>query len=216
VENKKPVIFLARPSMGYIHEVLFIHLMQWITSGKYKWQVAPALRVSPHHRARNFLHREFMRQDESMHFDYVLWCDSDTIPPEDALEKFIVHNKDVVCGAVHTWRSFGPFFVAWNRVDEGFKVVDPKNWHGLQKVDIGTLSFCLMKADVLRAMPPGCFFWQETDEWHTEGHSEDTVFFSQLAEHGFEVYVDFETPCDHLKEVGLLQVAELLGRKVEK
>ena len=212
----KPKIFLALPTLGYTHTVLWITLMQWIVSGKYTWQVAPKLHYTPHHRARNALHKEFMHQDQNLHFDYVLWCDADTIPPEDALEKFISYDKDIVCGAVHTFRPFGPFFVAWNRVDKGFRVVDPKDWHGLQPVDVGTLSFCLMKADVLRKMPPGCFFWQETDEWGTEGHSEDTVFFTQAKELGFEVYVDFDTPCDHMKEVGMLHVAELLGKAAQK
>lgn len=40
-------------------------------------------------------------------FDYVFFLDQDTIPPEDAIERFLNHNKKVLCGICFS-RKAGP------------------------------------------------------------------------------------------------------------
>lgn len=209
--EKQPRIYLALPNMGWVHTALWSRVLQWASSGRYLWQINPKMYVKPHHRARNMLHKEFAEYDQGQPCDYVLWLDNDTIPPPNALEKMIEDDVDVVSGTVMQWKMRGPRVVAWDRVDSGYMGLPPDRTKGLQRVDVGTLACCLMKADVLRAMPPGAFFWSEIDEWHTNGPSEDTNFFGLVKDAGFEAYVDFDVPCEHVKEIGLLHVAQLIG-----
>jgi hypothetical protein len=211
---EKARIFLAIPHMQWVHVALFNRIIQWTTAGKHVWQV-DSRSATPHHRARNTLHKDFAMADRENPFTHVMWVDTDVVPPHFALDRFLEHDKDIVCGAVHQWKRWGPQYVAWNRVDKGYLVLPPNEWHGLKKVDIGTLAFCLMKADVLRQMPPGCFSWREIDAWKTDGPSEDTVFFEQVQDAGFETWVDFDATCSHVKEIDIASVHHMLGTAKE-
>jgi hypothetical protein len=184
--------------------------MQWLVTGKASWRLNFKM-ATPHHRVRNALHKDFVKFDKEFHFTHVLWVDSDTIPPLNGLDKLLEDDKDIVSGAVTNWKRWGPQPVAWSRSEGGYLVLPPPQWNGLQKVDIGTLAFCLMKADVLRQMPPGCFYWLETDEWKTDGKSEDTVFFEHAQDAGFEAYVDFDVWCSHVKELDMMDVMKLMS-----
>lgn len=208
--SERPNIYLAAPNQNWIHAALVSRLMQWMVSGKYSWRLNFKY-ATPHHRVRNALHKDFMRFDADYHFTHALWVDSDTIPPPDALDKLMAADKDIICGAVPQWKRWGPQPVAWVKRDGGYLVLPPPEWEGVKKVDVGTLAFCLMKADVLRSMPPGVFYWLENDNWKTDGRSEDTVFFEHAQDAGFETYVDFDVWCSHVKEVDLVDIAKLMS-----
>ncbi len=221
----KPRIFIAMPNKVDIAWPTAKRLFEWGESGKYVLHVYGPMNVVPHHRARNVCHREFVQTQERLRgkgirpFTHMLWVDSDTEPPEDAIDVLLRHDKDICGFLVQAWKDHGPMHIAlnWNEKANGYSPhYREPNSPGVQRVDIASLACCLVKAEVMEAMPHGVFAWEETDEWGTKGWGEDFVFFRKAKDLGFETYVDYTALCRHYVRIDIADANKLLadvGRK---
>ena len=201
----KPSVFIAAPNLGMIHPQIALLWVQWAISGKYRWKIYPVEGVIPLDRARNLCHKEFLASG----MDYLFFMDDDTVPPVDVLDRLIAHDVDIVSTVIQAWQQGGPTPVAyrWSKEKGGYL---PHYGRGLEQVDVATLGCTLIKRKVMKVLPPGVFAFEESDEWQTEGYSEDFVFCRKAKKAGFGVYTDYNILCDRRKKVNFAEINNLL------
>lgn len=137
--------------------------------------------------ARRKLCKYFLDSDAT----HMLFVDDDVIVPSNIIDLLMLHDKDIVSASYNIQKdgdiedSSGEFGV------------------GLTAVERCGLGACLIKRSVISScINLDCFAMKfDTDGDCVEG--EDTKF-CEIAKHaGFEVYVDFDVVCDHMKVIPL-------------
>ncbi|HET6447102.1 MAG TPA: hypothetical protein VFI27_21275 [candidate division Zixibacteria bacterium] len=125
--NNQPInLLIAIPTMGSIHSLLVSRLLQWTKQfDNSNINFYFTFRMTPHDRARNELVRFFLSQEQLTHIFFV---DSDTIPPEDAIQKLLAHDLPFVTGLTPIlkmngdtgkYEQFDNCFLEPTRDDEG-------------------------------------------------------------------------------------------------
>lgn len=93
---RKPKVLIGLPTMGSVHVMLMVLINSWVAEaameGVYDLSVYPTMGVSPVDNARNHIVEEFLKTDCT----HLLFIDSDTIPPKNALKKLLAAKKDIV------------------------------------------------------------------------------------------------------------------------
>ncbi len=93
----KPKILIGLPTMGSLHILLTTTILAWMaeaySSGDYSLQVYPTMNVQPVDNARNEIVRVFLEETDCTH---LLFVDSDTIPPRNAIKKLLAADKDII------------------------------------------------------------------------------------------------------------------------
>lgn len=207
--TKKASVFIAIPTLGDIHTKLALLMLKWqALLGRRLCFFFPE-NVSPHHRARNVCHRAFLESG----YDYMLFIDSDTVPPDGTLETLLSANVPVVGTVVLTWKQGGPIPVAF-RWDEKKRMYTPHYGKGVEKVDVTTMACTLIRRDVLEAVPHGVFKFGDDGDWDVDGYGEEFLFCRAVKEAGYEIYVDYDILCGHTKNIDLSEVNELLVENV--
>jgi len=104
--EKKINVLVGVPTMGDVCAPLSTVLIKWakkFTGGHLGFYLT--FKVAPVDRARNEIVK-FMMQDRTdkktgqplLPFTHLFFIDSDTIPPHDALEQLLKHDKDITSG----------------------------------------------------------------------------------------------------------------------
>lgn len=127
-------------------------------------------------------------------FDYVLFIDSDMLPPEDVFNRMIAHDKDIVSGLY--FKRCDPYLpVVYKTLKVNGNTVDyevMQEWEdGLVKVDGVGMGCCLIKTDVFKAI--GHSFFTPTLIL-----SEDLAFCLRAREKGFDIYLDTTMIVPHI------------------
>lgn len=136
--------------------------------------------------------------------DYLGFLDSDVIPPRDAFPRLLAHRKPIV-SAVYSRRS-PPHGIPVAQKPVGQWVTSlPRS--GLVEVDVVGCGCCVIRRDVLKALPPSrpgrhWFDWR-VDMKGTEGEqlplSEDFTFFYRCKQLlGIPVLLDTSIRCRHV------------------
>jgi hypothetical protein len=145
-----------------------------------------------------------MAYDSLGDFTHLLWLDADVIPPLDAMERLLAHDKDIVGGLYH---KKGPPFepVAYDfDTDEGGK--SHATYERTAKLDLESgdlfevgglgLGLTLVKREVVEAiatkMVPG--IWFQT----TLSYGEDVWFCHWAKQLGFSAWLDSSLRCAHV------------------
>jgi hypothetical protein len=134
---------------------------------------------------------------------HLLWIDSDTAFPKDALNRLLARNKDYV-GIVQCGRRppSGTTSFIWETPEKPTIVYTYPESTGLQKVDAMGFGFTLCRTEIFRKVPEPWFPMQwghlTTGEWSFNG--EDTGFQEWARAAGYELYVDHDLSkeCGHI------------------
>jgi len=138
--------------------------------------------------------------DWAQHYDYLLAVDSDIVLPQNALEKMIAADKDIVSGiyiqripGTHTIEIFeatpngGCDHISWEKL----------TGKGLTEVAGCGMGACLIKGEVFRKLDYPYFFYKSSIDF-SETVSEDVFFCQKARENGFRIWADPSIICDHI------------------
>lgn len=127
--------------------------------------------------------------------DYILFLDDDVLVPFDGFFRLASHNKDVIAGVTHVrGYPFPPMIFDFKQ--PGYYVLDYKQRagdDGLLKCDAVGFSFCLIRTNILKDIPPPYFVT-------SLNQTEDIFFCIRAKEHikGLEIWVDTTVETGHL------------------
>ena len=153
--------------------------------------------------------------------DWLFLINDDNLWPVDVIKRFLSYNVDVV-GGFYLTRTLPCKPVAFDRLLKPHELPDgvPKTaryYHrfypqpgqkGLQKI-IATGDGCLLiRRHVLEAIP---YPWWSYGETYVDRCDHDMVFSRKVVEAGFNLYLDLDTPIDHLAIAGIRPFQEADG-----
>ena len=229
IHEGKPKVFIAMPNQGSICPKNVMSLMGWFMAEEYTLQVFAPDDMRPHDRARNLCCKAFMETD----FEYLLFLDEQTAPEPSYLDKLLKADKPVVSGVVQTIQAgknklpyVGPqVSMAPALVSISLREVEGKYrcyyGKGLEKVDVATCAFMLIKREVIEKVhekfgPP--FSWGRLvdEKWGIEGYSEDFDFCMKVKEAGFPIYAHYDCLCMHQQRADMRTFNQILLRVTEK
>lgn len=142
-------------------------------------------------KSRNAIRTYFLSKD----FDYLFFVDSDTFVPEDALQKLVKQDKDIISGVVFTiWTFEGQAKIRpslFEYVDEGkMKVMTTKSkTPGIYELAACGAACILIKRAVIVKLS----FTMPNDRQT----SEDYFFCHRAKKEGFKIYADTSVQCKH-------------------
>ena len=206
---KKPKILIGLPTMSSIHIMLAVQIMAWIAEAyrgsDFELMVYPTVAVQPVDNARNEIVREFLKTDCT----HLLFIDSDTLPPRDAIKKLLDINQPIVSAITpiveidektkEPWRK-------WNCVGMDDNHVQPNT--GVVPIKGAGSSCILIKREVFNKIPePWYRFRYEDDNGKKQfmGQpliiSEDIHFIMQAVSRGIPAFCDTSIICGHNKSI---------------
>lgn len=196
----KPNILIGLPTMSQVNTALMIVILKWVANAgnKYDLNIYPTFSVQPVDNARNQIVDEFLKSDCT----HLFFIDSDTIPPDDAIEKLMSHNRDIISGLtpiVYHNEKDG-FHTGMNCTDMEENRLIPNI--GLKKIKGAGASCLLIKKSVFETMKPPYFrFLYADDNGKATMVSEDIYFMAMAIGNGIEAYCDTSVVCKHYKPI---------------
>ena len=191
---------------GNIYFELALRLVQWTNQRDIPVELIFQPFSAPVDHARNDIVRRFM----ATKCTHLLMIDDDIVPPFEALERLVKHNKDIVaaiCPLIGPNKK-GEMITTWNAFYKTKNGYAPwGSCPGLQKVAAVGTGCIMIKRGVFDYC---CRFTTEYDKntgIKTKG--EDISFCDQVAEHGFKIFADFKLECKHIKACNLLELQPL-------
>jgi len=208
----KKRIMICIPNCGHIVPELATLLINWSHDPRWMLKIYMPKGLFPLDNARNHCVTKFLQSD----CDLLLWIDDDIIPPPNTLERFLVADKDII-GAVAFAMKYEnnqafPYPVTL-RYNEDKKYVAYYG-KGLERVDATGGACLLYKRKVYEAIERPYEF-----QYYRNGTLSLTCDFSifQKAEKlGFELWIDFDLICDHVKEISIKSIQNTLLQEQNK
>lgn len=164
------------------------HVLDWVDRQTYKdvevlmrWHLGPFGEKDAVKKQREWL-RVIA---ENMGADYFYSMGTDTIPPDDVIEKLMAHNVDIA-GAVYNRRGeSGNVPIAWVDGDTEKSFINAPE--GLQAVSGMGMDAVLFSRRAFTAFH--YFEWSQSDD--------DYPAYNLLKERGFTIYLDTSLKCRH-------------------
>ena len=193
--NIEPKILVAIP---YHKEKKYClaHLLKIIEEFSYKnievvmrWDISQYGGRDNVKRQREFF-RQMVLKDDS--FTHLYFLGADTIPPADALERLLIHDKDIV-GGVYWGRHNAPLgssegAVAWiNTMSQEDQSKTFLNENSLIEIDGMGMDCVLFTRAVLEKV--SWLSWEQNDD--------DYPYYDKAKENGFNCYIDTSIQCKH-------------------
>jgi hypothetical protein len=196
-------VLIGLPTMGSVHPVLVTNIAIWIAEAFKKadkgLSLYPTLGIVPVDNARNKIVDMFLEGD----FTHLWFIDSDTIPPQDALDKLLAIDADIVSAItpiIEVDSNTGRPYRKWNCVGMDDKLVKPDT--GVVQVKGAGTSCMLIKRSVFEQIEKPYFRFAYTDDKGKECLiSEDIHFIIQALSKGIKTYADTSIICRHAKTV---------------
>lgn len=140
--------------------------------------------------------------------EWLLFIDSDVVPPVDAFERLRRHGVDIVSGLYYMDNPDGVHPAMWRLDDDDSPAIVGYDREGLVNVDAVGFGCLLVNRQVLDDVERPWFRWTEGFEDHpwdlrrrtgVPGVSEDFHFCQKATSAGYEIYVDTTVKCMHEK-----------------
>lgn len=161
---------------------------------------------------RNSVVRKFMLLPEAQKYEWLLFLDTDVVPPDGAVERLLSHKKKVVGGVCLIMGSSGvPVPNVSQDIPSGYVKAELMEVKGM-----GT-GFMIIHREVLEKIGKSPFRFRY-DVWGTASVcGEDYDFCEKATKVGYKIYADFGVQCEHYKTVGLLnlnrRLTEIINEK---
>lgn len=200
----KPFVMVAIPCVdGFIHHQLAGTLCSWTKSPFYIVRITPITNRVPLDNARNYAVKLFLEST----CDYLLFIDSDIIPPTNCLERLLESDKDIICPLCFIMSTDDkgnrlPMPVALRANGKGYRVFSGR---GIQEVDAISGGCFLARREVYERIRRPFSFTYDDDGCVV--NSEDVVFSKAAKENGFRLYLDFGCICGHVKKTDLAELS---------
>jgi GT2 family glycosyltransferase len=198
--------------MGSVHPILVSRLIAW--GQQFKVSFYFTFKVTPHDRARNQIVEFFLsgKSADGAAFTHLLMIDSDTIPPIDAVERLLSHERPVITGLtpILSYDEEGGFetydnaFVRVVNGDNEFvKTLIPKRNTGVHEVLRCGASCILIGREVFERIDRPYFRFVTNEENTQHVRSEDVDFCDRARAAGFTIFADTDVVCQHYKDIML-------------
>ena len=212
--NKDTKILIGLTTMGSIHTFLSLTILKWCISAlneeKYGISIYPTMSVQPVDNARNEIVETFLKSDCT----HLFFIDSDTIPPDDALDKLLALDCDVASAITpiieldqNRVNDSSGFYKRSNILGMDNELIQPDT--GIHDMKAGGGSCLLIKREVLEKLKKPIFRFVYKD-CHPEGvsfngskdmMSEDYYFCAKALGAGFTMKCDSSIICRHQKSI---------------
>lgn len=210
----KTKVLIGLPTMSSVHTFLMVYILKLVMKAqdeqKFGVSIYPTMSVQPVDNARNEIVEEFLKSDCT----HLFFIDSDTIPPEDALEKLLALDTDIATGITpiieldeNRINDSSGFYKRSNILGIDDKLVEPDT--GIQDAKAVGGSCVLIKRAVLEKLKKPIFRFVYKD-CHPEGvyfggtkdmMSEDYYFCAKALGEGFKIKCDASVIARHQKSV---------------
>ncbi len=128
--------------------------------------------------------------------EYVFWIDSDTTPKDDALEKLLAAERDVICGWYQGADGSGLWTCGW--INDGVVTYPEKVNPGLINVDFAGLGCCLMRRQALESIEFDCpATTMRSESGEVLATSDATYWTGEANRRGYGVYMHGDVICEH-------------------
>lgn len=217
VKGKKKV-FIYIPNLGTIHPQLTNALMIWYRQQHPDYEIMLPEMPSgmlPLGNARSQCVKWFLEKSNDPD-DRIWFIDNDIIPPLDALNKLLAHDKDIVGALCFMMKPNDngmivpvPVSMRYNENKEYVVYFDGK---GLTEVDALGGGCIMSKRKVFEKISEDGnslydFHYYPDGTLSLVG---DFNYCQSAQKSGFKIFVDFDTICEHYKEIGLKSINNLL------
>lgn len=172
------------PTRGFVHYQIASRL------GKIEAQGYPVIYAQSSYgveAARKKLCHYFLKGDAQ----FLMFIDDDIMAPTHIIDKLLMHNKDIVSAS---------YLIYKDGIAEDSSGEDH---FGLAKVERCGLGACLIKRKVIKECIGLDCFAMEYDSSGEVITGEDTQFCRCANVIGYDIYVDFDLRCDHMKTAAL-------------
>ena len=156
--------------------------------------------------ARSIICRKFLKGD----YTHLFFLDDDINPPKDVIDKLLKHDKDVICANYYLFLDGRLHCAAYTK--KGDNVYEPYDLStvGMKEVDGIGLGACLIKRAVIKETLKIYDFSLVLDEEGYLSKGEDITFSEAVKIQGFPIHYDFNTICQHHKEIGLQDMEQFI------
>lgn len=208
--TQRPKILIALPTMGELHVYLAMQIMGWLTKaqsgGDIGIMIYPSVCITPVDEARNMLVQEFLKTDCT----HLLFIDSDTIPPLDALDKLLSADKDIISAitpiveydaARDGKNDSNGFYKKWNCVSKETKTFVQPDTGVVEIMGCGSACVLIKRQVFEKITKPYYRFRYEDDNGKPCYVGEDVQFIAKATQAGFKSYADTSIKCGHYKPI---------------
>ncbi len=200
IKTKK--VWVAILNQGWIRPELSALVLKMFSNSKYQIKIEYP-NAQPVSCNRNQISKRFLESG----YDYLLMIDADTVPTKNPLDN-IELDKDILTCPTPQWRDGDIYWVVMDRVEDGYKPIPSSRRVGVQEVD-GVGGACLLiKRAVLEEVKEPFVDKYRNNALYTLG--EDFNFCEKAKQAGFKIWANWNTPCNHHKEIGIINVLNLL------
>ena len=140
---------------------------------------------------------------------HILFIDYDVIPKTNTLKRLLSHDKDIISGAYPLYQKKR---IDWClSLDDPFKAIpynDEIMWQPNPfKAKVLSNGLMLVKTEVFENL--GKPYWRTLfdDDITSRTLGADLYFFKKAREAGYDLWVDPKVKCEHVRSVGLLELA---------
>lgn len=155
---------------------------------------------------RNQVVKKFMTLPEAQCFEWLLFCDSDVVPPDNAVERLLFHGKKIIGGVCFIMSGKGLPIPNFSKELTGGRY--PAELIEVKGMGAG---FMLIHRDVLNDVGKSPFRFRY-DDWGIANISgEDYDFCEKATKKGYKIYVDLGVQCEHYKQTGLMSLNNRLA-----
>lgn len=184
-------VLLAIPNEGWLRTDLFERVRAW--APQVSLYMPQGLR--PVSYAKNVCMNACLEGD----FEYIFFVDSDTVPPEHALDALLEADVPMISGITHQMKcdSDGKMKPCPMVVRDDYPVTSGQ---GVEGIDACGASCLLIHRSVIeKTLAP----WFETDDWGEPRRGSDFNFCRKVASAGIPMHAHFGVVCVHRKEVDI-------------
>lgn len=196
-------VYISIPTKsGQVYFELMMRLLKW-THQSIPVMINFEPFMAPIDHCRNTIVKKFLATDCT----HLLMIDDDIVPPSDALERLLFHDKDI-CGAAcpiigpNEYKELEIKYNAYTKDSSGYNAILKAG--GMMYVDAIGTGCIMIKRQVLENIDAP--FMTEYDTEGLKMTGEDISFCERAKELQCEIFCDFKLKCKHIKQCNLLEL----------